>query len=67
MDTREYQGRTYRLFQGAEHRLATEVFAEQWYWEPADYEGDRLWDEPYATAEEAALAAEAAYDNGEWV
>lgn len=53
--------RVNRVFQGKEtlqrawdNRKAS---PELWYWEPADYDGDVLWSEGYATKIEAAEAS----------
>lgn len=71
METRTYHGRSYRLFTGVETRQLdghghSPAVTDWWYWEPDDYEGDVLYSNGYADAEEAALAAEDAYDAGDW-
>jgi hypothetical protein len=68
---RHYQESSYRLFLGRETRQVQShtgrpALQDGWHWEPATYTGDVLWDEAYDSREEAAQAAEAAYDAGEW-
>lgn len=56
MDSRLFQGRDTRQIDGVSGHPAQ---TDAWYWEPADYEGDTLWSEAFATREEAAQAAQA--------
>ena len=71
METRTYRHSTYRILQGKETQQITghtrePATATAWYWEPADDEGDVLYSNAYTEAEEAARAAEDAYDAGDW-
>lgn len=66
-----YHGSTYRIFPGSETRQLQghthEPAVEQgWYWQPRDYQGDVLYSNPYADAEEAGLAGEDAHDADDW-
>lgn len=71
METRTYHNADYRIFQGHEtrqidgHTLEAAI-DDDWYWEPADYEGDVLFSGCYADADEAALGAEDGHDAGDW-
>lgn len=52
-----------RIFQGKETRQidgvsGAPVQADGWYWEPDDYEGDVLWSEAFASAQDAQDAAD---------
>lgn len=53
-----------RIFQGQntgqiDGHTGQAAFADAWYYEPDDYEGDVLWSEPFASRAEAEQAAEA--------
>jgi len=57
--------RSYRVFQGIEiqqvvvnERGIFPADAEDWYWEPSEYEGEILYSRGYASREEAIYAAE---------
>ena len=54
---------TFRIFQGHETNqicgiTGAAAMPNEWYWEPADYDGDTLWSVNFDTKEEALRAAE---------
>ena len=53
---RIFQGHTTRQINGHTTRAAE---PQGWYYEPADYEGDVLYSEPFRSREDAEAAAEA--------
>jgi hypothetical protein len=42
------------------------AFADLWYWEPSDYDGDSVYSNAYEDMVEAIYAAEISHDAGGW-